>query len=150
MKLQRWVCSLALTTIVLGAALAQAGMVTARLPVIVYDGPSENATPRYLLGKGYPLVVISETTDWLTVCMHDGTTGNVHRRDTRPGNHVIVLTPTSVRVEPNPSALLLLKAGQNLMLANTGDVINGWLPVRHTSGVAGFLAATDVWGYADC
>lgn len=131
-------------------AAATAGMVAARLPVVVYDGPSSSATPRYLLGKDYPLIVISETAEWLTICMHDGTSGHISRADARPGDTVVVLTPTVVRAEPSDGAAPVLNAGPQLLLANTGDVISGWLPVRHESGVSGFVPATDVWGHSGC
>ncbi len=136
--------------LLLAADIAQAGLVAARLPIVIYDGPSEDAAPRYLLGKGYPLVVISETSDWLTVCMHDGTSGHVHRRDTRPGDNVVALQPTAVREQPNPSGTVVIRAGRELLLSNTGDVISGWLPVRHASGTSGFVRAVDVWGHSGC
>ena len=144
--------ALALAAVLLTAlsAMAFAGKVAARLPVVVYDGPSDSTTPRYLLGKDYPLVVISETTGWLTICMHDGTSGHIHRGDARPGDTVVVLYSSVVREEPSQAANPVLNAGAQLLLANTGDVISGWLPVRHESGVSGFIRASDVWGHSGC
>ena len=139
-----------LAQLMLPVVATHAGMVAARLPVIVYDGPSESATPRYLLGKDYPLVVISETSSWLTICMHDGTSGHIHRNDARPGDTVVVLRSTVVRADPRPGADAVLNVGERLLLSNTGDLISGWLPVRHQSGVSGFVSASDVWGHSGC
>ena len=140
----------ACAALAMAAAWASAGVVAARTPVVVYDGPSDSSTPRYLLGGGYPLVVISETTDWLTVCMHDGTNGYVPRRDTRPGDNVVVVSATVVRSEPNPDAAVVLNAAPLLLLTTTGDIFSGWLPVRHDGGQTGFVPATDVWGHSQC
>ena len=129
---------------------ALSGVVAALMPVVVYDGPSENGLPRYLLGKGYPLVVISDTDDWLTVCMHDGSSGYVNRRDTLPGNNVIVLDSTILRSDPNPDGTVKMKLGRGLMLASTGDQISGWLPVRHENGISGFVELARVWGHSSC
>ena len=129
---------------------ASAGLVAARLPVVVYDGPSETALRRFLIGKGYPLVVIAETSEWLTVCLHDGTSGNVHRRDALPGDNVIVREASVLRGDPNPGGTIKMKLGRNLLLTGTGDPISGWLPVRHENGVAGFVELASVWGHSGC
>lgn len=131
-------------------ALAREGLVAARLPVVVYDGPSDSAIPRYLLGKDYPLVVISETSGWLTVCMHDGTSGHVHRNDARGGSTVVVLGSTVVRADPSPGADPVMNAGPQLLLHQDGDMISGFVPVRHDSGLTGFVPAGDVWGHSGC
>ena len=142
---------LIVTIIALGLiSPAIAGIVSARIPVIIYDGPSENSQRKFLLGKGYPLIIIAETTEWLTVCMHDRSSGNIKRRDTRPGNNVVVLRSTKLYAEPNEDSNLVANLGRNLLLANTGDTIDGWLPVRHESGYNGFVRAIDVWGHSGC
>lgn len=135
----------------LGLALpASAGLVAARMPVVVYDGPAETALRRFLIGKGYPLVVIAETSEWLTVCLHDGSSGNVHRRDALPGDNVIVRESTVMRGDPNPGGTVKMRLGRNLLLTGTGDPISGWLPVRHENGIAGFVELASVWGSSGC
>lgn len=127
-----------------------AGTVAARLPVVVFDGPAESSSPRYLLGKGYPVVVISETSTWLKVCLHDRSTGYLHRRDVVPGNNVMTIRPAALRADPSPAGAILLQSAKNLLLTSTGEPIRGWLPVRHVSGSAGFIQLQDVWGYSGC
>ncbi len=127
-----------------------AGRVAGRTPIIVYSGPSENSTPSFLLSEDYPLVVISETSTWLTICMHDQTSGHVLLQDSKPGDNVVVIRPSTVYEEPSLQAAQLMLAGNNLLLASTGEIINGWLPVRHRAGTTGFILADDVWGHSGC
>lgn len=129
---------------------AVAGNVAARLPVVVFDGPSENSTPRYLLGKGYPVVILSETATWLKVCLHDRANGYLQRRDVVPGNNVIVTRPTELRADPSAAGAVVLQANTDLLLTSTGEAISGWLPVYHASGNSGFVSLQDVWGHSGC
>lgn len=141
-----------LGTLALGLSLlpASAGTVAARLPVIVYDGPAESSVPRYLLGKDYPVVVVAETAGWVKICLHDRSVGYIHRRDLVPGSTVIVVRDTKVRTDPSLGSPTVLQAGSNLLLASTGDPIEGWLPVHHSSGISGFIPIQDVWGHSAC
>ena len=143
-------CQLCVALACLLCLPATASIVARNMPVIVYSGPSENSTPNFLLGEGYPLVVISETNDWLTICLHDRTSGYVRLGDTKPGNNVVVLRPTAIREEPAPQSPRLMLADYNLLLASTGEVIDGWLPVRHITGTTGFIPAKDIWGQTGC
>ena len=127
-----------------------AGFVTARQPVIIYDGPSTDSNPRYLLGKDYPVTIISETSQWLKVCLHDQTTGYLERRDVVPGNNVIVIRPTVLRSDPSDSGGRMFKAAPQLLLTSTGEPIGGWLPIRHSSGSTGFVQLQDIWGNSGC
>ena len=125
---------------------AAEGVLVARNPATVYDAPSENGQPLFLLSLDYPLIVLSRTAAWLTVCMHDGNVGYVSARDVRPGNGAIVLARTQVRSAPGPAAgRISFTADQGLMLAVTGPPEGEWLPIRHVSGRRGYIHRGDLF-----
>ena len=133
----------------LGPAAAAGGVLVARNPATVYDAPSENGRPLFLLSLDYPLVVLSRTTAWLTVCMHDGSVGYVSARDVRPGNGAIVLNRSQVRTAPGPAAgAVAFTADQGLMLSVTGAAAGEWLPIRHVSGRKGYIHRDNLFSAA--
>ena len=127
-------------------AAAVEGVLVARNPATVYDAPSRNSQPLFLLSLGYPLIVLSQTADWLTVCMHDGNVGYVSARDVKTGSGAIVLTRTQVRSAPSPSSgAVVFTADQGLMLSVTGTATGKWLPIRHISGRKGYIHRDDLF-----
>ena len=115
----------------------QASKVAAHQAVVVYDGPSEGK-PLYLLSLNYPLLILSQTQEWLKVCLHDGDLGYVRQRDARLGSTAIAKSRTAVRVDPNNRSKVAFTVDKQQLLFVQGDPIGGWLPVRHTEGKNGF------------
>ncbi len=131
-----------------GAAAAD-GAAAARNPVTVYDGPSQNSRPLYLLSLDYPLVVISRTSEWLTVCMHDGSVGHIQARDARASAAGTVLARAPVRESPDPLGAVVFNADKGLLLDVTGDPIGNWLPVAHaSSGKQGYIGIASIFAAA--
>lgn len=114
------------------------GLITASQPVVVYDAPSKNGRPLYLLGLHYPLLPISATAGWYKVCLHDGDTGFVNRRDTRTGETAVILSRTAVRAKPQSSSRVIFNAARGLLLNVRGEPVGNWLPVQHSSGKVGY------------
>ncbi len=147
MTAMRWTAAALALALAAGSAAAD-GAATARNPVTVYNGPSQN-DPLYLLSLDYPLVVISRTSEWMTVCMHDGTVGNIQARDAKDASGGIVLARSPVRESPDPLGAVVFNADKGLLLDVAGDPVGNWLPVAHaSSGKKGYIGIANIFAAA--
>ncbi|MCY4324448.1 MAG: SH3 domain-containing protein [Betaproteobacteria bacterium] len=129
-------------------ASAAEGVVVVRNPATIYDAPAANGRPLYVLSLDYPLIVLSRTSTWLTVCMHDRSVGYISTRDVKAGNAAMVLRRTQVRTSASAGAAVAFTADAGLLLSVDGPAAGDWLPVRHGSGRKGYINRGDLFSAA--
>jgi SH3 domain protein len=133
----------------LACAAAQAAefLTVAEPTAVLYDAPSRNAKPLYVVSKFYPLEVIVNLEAWVKVRDHAGALTWVERRLLDERRMVVVTAPSAeARVRPEDGAPVAFVAAQNVALELLGFVPGGWLRVRHADGSNGYLPASAVWG----
>lgn len=133
----------------LACAWAQAAefLSVAEPTAVLYDAPSRNAKPLYVVSKFYPLEVIVNLEAWVKVRDHTGALTWVERRLLAGERMVVVTAPSAeARVRPEDGAPVSFVAAQNVALELIGFVPGGWLRVRHADGSNGYLPAAAVWG----
>lgn len=133
----------------LACAWAQAAefLSVAEPTAVLYDAPSRNAKPLYVVSKFYPLEVIVNLEAWVKVRDHTGALTWVERRLLAGERMVVVTAPSAeARVRPEDGAPVSFVAAQNVALELIGFVPGGWLRVRHADGSNGYLPASAVWG----
>jgi SH3-like domain-containing protein len=114
---------------------------------VLYDAPSRNAKPLYVVSRHYPLEVIVNLEAWVKVRDHTGALTWVERRALVEQRMVVVTAPSAeARVRPEDGAPAAFVAAQNVALELLGMVPGGWLRVRHPDGVDGYLRTSLVWG----
>lgn len=114
---------------------------------ILYDAPSREATPLYVVTKDYPLELIAQTEHWAKVRDHTGALSWIEKP--RLGErHTVVVTAQSAEahMRPEDGAPVAFVAAQEVALELVEQVPGGWLRVRHADGVDGYLRASLVWG----
>ena len=130
-----------------GSSLAADFRAVAEGGAILYDAPSREATPLYVVTKDYPLELIVQTEQWAKVRDHTGALSWIekHRLGER---HTVVVTAASAEahLRPEDGAPVAFVAAQEVVLELIGQVPGGWLRVRHADGVDGYLRAALVWG----
>jgi SH3-like domain-containing protein len=114
---------------------------------VLYDAPSRNAKPLYVVSRHYPLEVIVNLEAWVKVRDHTGALTWVERKTLVDQRMVVVTAPSAeARVRPEDGAPTAFVAVQNVALELLGMVPGGWLRVRHPDGADGYLRTSLVWG----
>lgn len=114
---------------------------------VLYDAPSRNAKPLYVVSRHYPLEVIVNLEAWVKVRDHTGALTWVERKTLVEQRMVVVTAPSAeARVRPEDGAPAAFVAVQNVALELLGMVPGGWLRVRHPDGADGYLRTSLVWG----
>ena len=114
---------------------------------VLYDAPSRNAKPLYVVSRHYPLEVIVNLEAWVKVRDHTGALTWVERKTLVDKRMVVVTAPAAeARVRPEDGAPAAFVAAQNVALELLGMVPGGWLRVRHADGADGYLRTSLVWG----
>jgi SH3-like domain-containing protein len=114
---------------------------------VLYDAPSREATPLYVVSKDYPLEVIVHTEAWTKVRDHTGTLSWIETRSLAERHMVMVTAPTAqARQRPEEGAPVSFVAAQDVALELLEAAPGGWLHVRHADGVDGYLQSSSVWG----
>lgn len=114
---------------------------------VLYDAPSRQATPLYVVSRNYPLEVIVNLEAWVKVRDHAGALTWVEKKALGDKRMVLVTAASAeARERPDDRAPLAFSAAPNVALELVEVVPNGWLRVRHADGASGFMRATVVWG----
>lgn len=114
---------------------------------VLYDAPSKQATPLFVVTRYYPLEIIVEVEGWAKVRDHTGALSWVEKRVLGDKRMVVVMAASAEAHErPEGAAPVSFVAAQNVALELIEPPAAGWLHVRHADGAAGFLPATACWG----
>jgi SH3-like domain-containing protein len=131
------------------AAAAHAGefMSVGEPAAVLYDAPSRNAKPLYVVSRHYPVELIVNLDAWVKVRDHTGALAWVERKLLVDQRMVVVTAPSAeARVRAEDGAPVAFVVAQNVALELLGFVPGGWLRVRHADGANGYLRASAVWG----
>lgn len=135
--------------LLVAAAVAQAAdyRSVGEQPAVLYDAPSKQATPLYVVSPKYPLEVIVELEGWVKVRDQSGALSWVETSALTDKRTVVVTAPAAqIRVRPDDSAPIAFTAAQNVVLDLLEVVPGGWLRVSHPAGANGYVRPTVVWG----
>jgi len=114
---------------------------------VLYDAPSRQATPLFVVSRNYPLEVIVNLEAWVKVRDHAGALTWVEKKALGDKRMVLVTAPSAeARERPDDGARSAFSAAQNVALELVEVAPGGWLRVRHADGATGFMRATAVWG----
>jgi SH3-like domain-containing protein len=114
---------------------------------VLYDAPSRQATPLFVVSRSYPLEVIVNLEAWVKVRDHAGALTWVERKVLGEKRTLLVTAAAAeVRARAEDGAPVVFSAAQNVTLDLVEVAPNGWLRVRHSDGATGFVRAASVWG----
>ncbi|MBT9569274.1 MAG: hypothetical protein IV085_13375 [Thiobacillus sp.] len=115
---------------------------------VLYDAPSTAAGKVAVAGSGLPLEVVVDTQAWLKVRDSSGRLAWIEQAALGGPRAVMVKAESSViRDRPRPDAAIVARVARGVLLNVTGDADSfGWIPVKHVSGVSGWLPAHEAWG----
>jgi SH3-like domain-containing protein len=114
---------------------------------VLYDAPSRQATPLFVVSRSYPLEVIVNLDAWVKVRDHAGALTWIEKKALSDKRMVLVTAPAAeARQRPEDGAPAVFSAAQNVVLELVEIAPGGWLRVRHSDGASGFVRAASVWG----
>ena len=117
-------------------------------PAIIYDGLSTKANKIFILSRFHPVGILVKLDKWTKVRDAENTVGWMENAFMGEKRFVQVIgTVAEIRAAPNANATVIFEAQRTVLLEATGPAtIDGWLPVRHRDGQAGFVRVSQVWG----
>ena len=136
-------------------ALAQSATAPAPLfasigekPAILYDGLSTRARKVYILSRFHPVEVLVKLDKWTKIRVPGNTIGWMENTSLGERRFVqITSAQAEIRASPSGSAAVVFEAQRAVLLELTGPATaDGWLPIRHRDGQAGFVRVAQVWG----
>ena len=114
---------------------------------VLYDAPSRQATPLFVVSRSYPLEVVVNVEAWVKVRDHAGALTWIEKKALGDKRMVLVTAPSvEARQRAEDAAPAVFSAAQNVALELVEIAPNGWLRVRHSDGATGFVRAASVWG----
>src|SRR3954466_3561475 len=114
---------------------------------VLYDAPSREATPLYVVSKDYPLEVVVHLEAWTKVRDHTGALSWIETRSLGERHTVMVTAPTvEAHLRPEEAAPVSFVAVKDVALELLDTAPGGWLHVRHAEGADGYLQSSAVWG----
>lgn len=114
---------------------------------VLYDAPSLEAKPLYIVSRYYPVEVVVDLQNWDKVRDASGELAWVEKKRLADSRTVIVTAPMAdVRQTPDPAAPLVFRAEKGVALGFLEATGNGWIKVRHPDGQEGYVLLTQVWG----
>ncbi len=114
---------------------------------VLYDAPSRQATPLFVVSRMYPLEVIVNLEAWVKVRDHTGALTWIEKKALGERRTVLVTAALAeARARPEDGAPLVFSASQNVALELVEAAPGGWLRVRHADGASGYLRVNQVWG----
>ena len=114
---------------------------------VLYDAPSRQATPLFVVSRSYPLEVIVNLEAWVKVRDHAGALTWVEKKSLGDKRMLLVTAPSAdARLRPEDAAPVVFSAAQNVALEFVEVAPNGWVRVRHSDGATGYIRAASVWG----
>ena len=117
-------------------------------PAILYDGLSIKANKIFILSSFHPVEILVKLDKWTKVRAGGNVIGWMENSFLSDRRFVQVSgSIAEVRAAPNGSANIVFEAQRSVVLEASGPAsVDGWLPVRHRDGQAGFVRLTQVWG----
>jgi len=115
---------------------------------LLYDAPATTAARIAVAGSGLPLEVVVDTEAWGRVRDPNGRLAWIEKSALGGARTVMVTGDASVvRQQPRADAEVVFRVARGVLLELTGHAdAQGWLPVRHANGLAGWLPMNEAWG----
>jgi SH3-like domain-containing protein len=117
-------------------------------PAILYDAPSRQGKPLFVIQRHTPVETIVTIDRWVKVREPAGSLLWLERRQLSEKRTVIVTAARAdVRQRPEAGAPPVFEAAKDVVL-ELGDKppADGWVGVRHRDGSSGFIRINQIWG----
>lgn len=116
-------------------------------PAILYDAPSRQGKPLFVIQRYTPVETVVNIDRWVKVREPAGSLLWLERRQLSDKRTVIITAARAdIRQKPEPSAPLAFEASKDVVLELSDKPADGWVKVKHRDGTSGFIRVNQVWG----
>lgn len=116
-------------------------------PAILYDAPSKQGKPLFIIQRYTPVETVVNIDRWVKVREPSGSLLWLERRQLSEKRTVIVTAARAdIRQKPDAGAPLAFEAGKDVVLELADKPVDGWVKVRHRDGTGGYVRVNQVWG----
>lgn len=116
-------------------------------PAILYDAPSKQGKPLFVIQRHTPVEVVVNIDRWTKVREPAGSLLWVERRVlAEKRTAIITAARADIRQKPDASAPLAFEAVKDVVLELTDKPADGWVRVKHRDGSAGYIRINQIWG----
>lgn len=114
---------------------------------VLYDAPSQQARPIFVVARGTPLEVIVSLDAWIKVRDAKGDLAWIEKRLLSERHGLMVrVDRAQVRVSPEDAAAIAFEAERDVLLDVLEPGPAGWVKVKHRDGPQGYVKTAQVWG----
>ena len=116
-------------------------------PAILYDAPSKQGKPLFVIQRYTPVETVVNIDRWVKVREPAGSLLWLERRQLSDKRTVIITAARAdIRQKPDASAPLAFEASKDVVLKLSDKPADGWVKVKHRDGTSGFIRVNQVWG----
>jgi SH3-like domain-containing protein len=116
-------------------------------PALLYDAPSQQASPLFAIARGTPVESIVALDAWVKVRDAKGDMAWIEKRLLSERRTVIVRADRAqVHAQADDRAAMVFEADRDVVLELLEPGTAGWARVRHRDGQQGFVKTSQVWG----
>lgn len=116
-------------------------------PALLYDAPSQQASPLFAIARGTPVEAVVVLDAWVKVRDAKGSLAWIEKRLLADRRNVMVKDGrVAVLTQPDEKAAAVFDADRDVLLELVESAPAGWAKVRHRDGQQGFVKAGQVWG----
>lgn len=116
-------------------------------PALLYDAPSQQASPLFAIARGTPVEAVVVLDAWVKVRDAKGGLAWIEKRLLTDRRNVMVKDGRlSVLAQPDDKAPAVFDADRDVLLELIESAPAGWVRVKHRDGQQGFVKAGQVWG----
>lgn len=116
-------------------------------PAILYDAPSKQGKPLFVIQRHTPVEVVVNIDRWTKVREPAGSLLWVERRVlAEKRTAIITAARADIRQRPDSAAPLAFEAVKDVVIELVDKPADGWVKVRHRDGSTGFIRVNQIWG----
>lgn len=113
---------------------------------ILYDAPSTEAKPLFVINRGYPLQVLVNLAGWAKVRDSSGAIAWIRQSQLQPDRNVVVHSASDVYAQPQNGAKVSAHLAAGVMLPWLQTLPGNWVEVRLPDRTTGYIKLDRVWG----
>ena len=116
-------------------------------PAILYDAPSKQGKPLFVIQRHTPVEVVVNIDRWTKVREPAGSLLWLERRVlSEKRTAIITAARADIRQRPDSAAPLAFEAVKDVVIELVDKPADGWVKVRHRDGSTGFIRVNQIWG----
>lgn len=112
----------------------------------MYDSPSQQGKPIFIIQRYTPVEVLVKVQDWVKVRDAGGSFAWVDKKSLSTKRTVMATQRAAVRLSPEPTAQVVFEVDKDVALELLDTNPPGWAKVGHKDGQSGFVKVNQVWG----